>query len=222
MCRNANSCSELGIEPEKWSRLTPLSPPTFFIDSLKYFIESLQLAKNGQSEDALISLEKTRSNELRHWFVEHGQMSGWHHRVKILNHPKPNKYQGLLETNRSIKSFESMVYLRDGYVCRYCNVRVVDFKVLKRAEKVFGKDHFVASGKSNDIRHGISLAFRATADHVIPMSFGGRTNLENLVTSCWNCNYGKYNALLEQMGIDDPRDHGVSPEQRWDGALSLI
>lgn len=222
MCRNAKFCTELGVNPDQWSKSTPLPPPNFFRDSLNYFIVSLQQIANGEQEAALFSLEKTRSNDLRQWFVEHGQMSGWHHRVKILNLPKPSKYQGNLEANKSIKPFESEVFLRDGYVCQYCNLRVIDFKVLKKAEKYFGNEHFVASGKSNQIRHGISLVFRATADHVLPMSYGGRTNLDNLVTCCWSCNYGKYNALLEQMGLDDPRNRKINPSQKWDGAISLI
>ncbi len=222
MCRNAKFCTELGLDPTQWSKSTPLAPPNFFASSLRNFIASLQLMSNGQRETALITLEKTRSDDLRNWFVEHGQMSGWHHRVKILNLPKPPKFEGQLETNKSIKPFESEVYKRDGYVCQYCSYRVIDLKVLKKAEKIFGKEYFVASGRSNDIRHGISLAFRATADHVLPMSHGGRTNLENLVTCCWSCNYGKYNALLEQMGLNDPRYQTISPDQKWDGGLSLI
>ena len=222
MCRSAKFCTELGIDPTQWSKSTPLAPPDFFAISLRNFIDSLQLLANGQRESALISLEKTRSDDLRNWFVEHGQMSGWHHRVKILNLPKPSKFEGQVETNKSIKPFESEVYERDGYVCQYCRSGVIDYKVLKKAEKKFGREYFVASGRGNDIRHGISLVFRATADHVTPMSHGGRTSLENLVTCCWSCNYGKYNALLEQMGLDDPRHQTISPNQRWDGGLSLI
>lgn len=52
---------------------------------------------------ALASLNKTRSDDLRAWFVEHGQMSGWHHRVKGLSLPKPKKYTGLLETQRVLR-----------------------------------------------------------------------------------------------------------------------
>ena len=62
-------------------------------------------------------------------------------------------------------------------------------------EKLLGSEHFKAAGRSNKIRHGISLTFRATADHVVPISHGGRTSMDNLVTSCWNCNYGKYNGV---------------------------
>ena len=45
----------------------------------------------------------------------------------------------------------------------------------------------------------------------------GKTNLENRVTSCWGCNYGKYNALLEQMGLDDPRERPIEALTDWNG-----
>ena len=220
MCRAAGFCTELGRDPSKWSRTCPLPPPEFFNVALEHFLLAFSQAKAGQIDMAIASLNKTRSDDLRAWFVEHGQMSGWHHRVKGLGLPKPKKYTGLLETQKSIAPFESEVYRRDGYRCRYCMIKVIDTKALMQMEKMVGSTHFKVKGKGNQIRHGVSLAFRATADHVVPMSFGGRTSLDNLVTSCWNCNYGKYNALLEQMGVDDPRDTVVDSKFSWNGLLT--
>ena len=222
MCRAAKFCTELGQDPSSWSRFCPLPPPEFFDASLDQFLLAFAQAKNGQLEKAIKSLKKTQSDELRSWFVEHGQMSGWHHRVRGLGLPKPKKYTGILETQKTITPFESEVYRRDGYRCRYCLIRVIDTKALMQMEKIVGAPHFKVKGKGNQIRHGIALAFRATADHVVPISFGGRTNLDNLVTSCWNCNYGKYNALLEQMKIDNPCDRPTINENLWDGLTSTL
>ena len=220
MCRDAEFCTELGRDHSLWSRTCPLPPPDFFNAALDQFILAFSQAKDGQLGKAVDSLNKTRSDELRAWFVEHGQMSGWHHRVKGLALPKPKKYTGLLETQKSITPFESQVYRRDGYRCRYCLIKVIDTKALMQMEKMVGAAQFKVKGKGNQIRHGVALTFRATADHVVPMSFGGRTNLDNLVTSCWNCNYGKYNALLEQMGINDPRDTDLDSKLNWNGLLT--
>ena len=44
------------------------------------------------------------------------------------------------------------------------------------------------------------------ADHVVPWNKGGQTNLQNLVTSCASCNYGKDGYTLEQLGLDNPFD----------------
>ncbi len=217
MCRAAEFCTELGTDPAQWSKNAPLMPPKFFGEALEHFVTAYRFAEAQDLDASLAELEKTRSEELRRWFVEHGQMSGWHHRVKALNLPKPITYKGPLETERSIRAFETTVYERDGYTCRYCSIKVIDTKALLRFEKLVGPQNFKVKGKGNQIRHGVALVFRATADHVIPISFGGRTNLENLVTSCWSCNYGKYNALLEQMGLGDPRDRPVEPLTDWNG-----
>lgn len=217
MCRNSAYCKELGNDPEAWDINCPLPIPIHFDNYLNFFVAAVDTAIKGDFELALGTLQKTNSDELRNWFVEHGQMSGWHHRVKILKVAKPNKFQGILEINRRINNFESDVYSRDRYICQYCGIRVIDPKVLRKIEKLFGKENFKSSGRNNDVRHGISLTFRATADHVLPISHGGRTNLDNLVTCCWNCNYGKYNVLIEQMGILDPRLKPKQTKESWQG-----
>lgn len=217
MCRDAEFCSELGKDTSLWSRSCPLPPPEFFNAALEHFLTAFSQAQDGHIDQAIETLKRTHSDQLREWFVEHGQMSGWHHRVKGLALPKPKKYIGLLENQKSITPFESEVYRRDGYRCRYCLIKVIDTKALLQMEKMVGTANFKVKGKGNQIRHGVALTFRATADHVVPMSYGGRTNLENLVTCCWNCNYGKYNALLEQMGVDDPRDTPIDINLSWNG-----
>jgi len=219
MCRSAEFCVELGQDSSKWSRSCPLPPPGFFNAALEQFLHAFSQANAGHIDQAIESLNKTGSNELRLWFVEHGQMSGWHHRVKGLGLPKPAIYTGPLETQKKIAPFESEVYRRDGYRCRYCHIKVIDTKALLKMEKMVGASNFKVKGKGNQIRHGIALTFRATADHVLPLSYGGRTQLSNLVTCCWNCNYGKYNALLEQMGLDDPRGTEIDKKLHWSGLL---
>lgn len=209
----------MGEDSEKWDKRCPLPPPDYFESCLDQFIKAYSAATQGNITESVSLLSKTRSEDLRQWFVEHGQMSGWHHRVKLLKLQKPENYAGELETNKRIAPFEKEVYARDGYRCRYCQIRVVDFKVLKSMEKLVGGENFKASGTGNQIRHGISLTFRATADHVLPMSYGGRTAMENLVTSCWNCNYGKYNALLEQMNLENPIYYPTPNNLKWDGKL---
>jgi 5-methylcytosine-specific restriction endonuclease McrA len=222
MCRNASYCTELGEDTEKWSRTCPLPPPDFFQTSFNFFIAAYELAIQEKIIESIAMLDKTESDRLRYWYEEHGQMSGWHHRVKILALPKPNKFNGEVDPNKRISPFEADVYKRDGFKCRYCGIRVISPKALKKAEKLFGKEIFVAVGKGNSIRHGIALTFRATADHVLPLSFGGRTNMDNLVTSCWNCNYGKYNVLIEQMGVTDPRLRPPVITTNWDGLSSTL
>lgn len=42
---------------------------------------------------------------------------------------------------------------------------------------------------------------RLTIDHVLPRSRGGKTNFENIVTSCYNCNMKKANKTPLEAGM---------------------
>jgi hypothetical protein len=220
MCRKASWCSELGQDPEKWSQTCPLLPPSHFNDSLGYFIDAYNQALDGKKSAAISILGKIPSDEMREWFEEHGSYSGHKHRVNLLDKPLPERYQGIIEKRKYFSiSEQRKIFQRDAYLCRYCGTRVIDEKILKTMETLLGRDHFKASGNSNAERHGVVFFFRATVDHVLPISSGGQTTFENGVTSCWNCNYGKYTALLEQMNIIDPRDTIFDRELGWDGLL---
>jgi hypothetical protein len=221
MCIDAEFCTELGVDPQKWSTRCPLPSPKHLEECLDFFIQAFTAAKKGNLTKSLELLTQTRSNELREWYVEHGQMSGHRHRVNVLNLPKPKKFIGELDKTPS-RALETQVFLRDGYRCRYCQTRVLDFKVFQKMEKLVGEENFRASAGTNDLRHGITFFFRATADHVVPLKGGGRTSIENLVTACWNCNIGKLDALLYQMRIEDPINYPTEEKLKWDGMLSDV
>jgi len=124
-----------------------------------------------------------------------------------------------LDPIRSPDRFSKDVFARDSYTCRYCGIGVIPKDVLDAYGMVVGKDNFCPTG-TNQKRHGIVLAFRANADHVIPWKIGGRTNPENLVTSCWSCNYGKAGYTLGELGLTDPRNNTIKLN-KWDGLTSL-
>ena len=214
MCRNADWCTELDPNPKKWSKTCPLQPPKYFNQSLNVFVKAFRAAEVGDKDAAIKLLGDTQGQELRNWYIEHGQMSGWHYRVKALKKPKPKKYTGELEKNKSFTKYESQVYQRDGYRCGYCGIRVIDTKALLKMEKIVGKKYFKVKGKNHE-RHGVALVLRATIDHIKPLSRGGRTRMGNLITSCWSCNYGKLNATLKQLGISNPLKKPSNPNRYW-------
>jgi len=95
---------------------------------------------------------------------------------------------------------------------------LVDTKVLMKMEKMVGKKYFKVKGMNSE-RHGVALVLRATIDHIKPLSRGGRTRIDNLVTSCWSCNYGKLNATLEQLWISNPLKKRSNPNRYWNGLM---
>jgi hypothetical protein len=54
--------------------------------------------------------------------------------------------------------------------------------------------------------HGIIHLTWPVADYVVPWNQGGRTDLDNLVSSCASCNYGKDGNTIQQIGIHNPFD----------------
>ena len=67
-----------------------------------------------------------------------------------------------------------------------------------------GSENFSVE-RENLKRNGLTLGLRGVADHVDPYASGGETEADNLVTSCYSCNFGKAGYTLKQMGLNDPR-----------------
>jgi 5-methylcytosine-specific restriction endonuclease McrA len=79
---------------------------------------------------------------------------------------------------RGVKFSRMNVYLRDGFACAYCRVKLPVNKL--------------------------------TYDHVIPRAQGGRTEWENIVTACCECNAAKGNRTPDQSGMF-PVHHPYKP-----------
>ena len=221
MCRGKNICSELGDRPDKWSKEAPLLPPKWFGEQLNAFCDAVRSAAVGDVANARERLRIIRVDDLREWYVEHGQNSGVY-RHRHLGKPKAVTTSSACDTTRSPAHLEKSVFERDGYRCRYCGLRLIPKKVFKAFSNVVGAASFWTTGKTNEERHGVILAFSPIADHVVPWQLGGPTALDNLVTACWSCNYGKGKFTVQQLGLDDPRDRAPRSTADWDGLVSLI
>ena len=107
---------------------------------------------------------------MRNWYCEHGQISGtFRKKVLKIDTQKPNNL--ILDTLRAPDKYANEVFMRDAYTCQYCNMRVLPKEIFAIYSKIVGAHIFKATGTNNE-RHGIVLAFRANADHVIPWTHG--------------------------------------------------
>ena len=218
MCRRAEWCSVLGRDPSKWSRRATLPPPEWFRTQALIFRDAVHSAADGDKADALRILDTIRSDEMRDWFDEHGQMSG-RHRARGLGVARPPLSCELDPVRLPLKC-ERVVFERDGYTCRYCGLPVVAKEVLIAFEHVVGVAAFSTRG-TNAEQHGVIHAFKLVADHVVPHKLGGKTDIDNLVTACPACNYGKECYTLDQLGLEDPRDRDPKLGD-WDGLTAFI
>ncbi len=211
MCRGKNSCSQLPNDKSNWPNHVLLPRPAWFESQIDLFIDAVHLFHNGVRDSSIEKISEIRSEEIIDWFVEHGQMSGRHRSIG-LGMPKPEAVElNERDRERSPRKLEGGVFKRDMYLCRYCGSRLIPQNLMLQFIEDLDSDVF-RKGRTNLLKHGIIHLTWPVADHVLPWRLGGRTSLENLVSSCPPCNYGKDGYTIEQLGIENPFDRPIAKE----------
>lgn len=218
MCRGKPTCTELGPR-EAWSDRAPLPPPGWIRDEFVRVRAAFEAAAAGDVRAAIDAIALFPDEAVRQWCIEHGQGSGRmrHRALGKPAAPVAGAPSGPREANRAV---QVVVLERDRYQCRYCGIPVVPRAMFVAFGAVVGPTHFPTE-RENARRHGARLVFGAQVDHVTPYSLGGQSTPDNLVTSCWSCNFGKARFHVAQLAISDPRDWPPSTEPR-DGFVSLL
>jgi len=205
VCRGKAICEVLGTDTTKWSNICPLPLPDYFEEALDNFSGAVATLVEGKLEESLGFLERCNSDSVGRFFIEHGQQSAY---FRVANRREIDRANLLVKatnkTPRLMPKVESEVFLRDSYHCRYCGIRIVEKDVFAEYGRIVGTERF-STKRENDKRNGLTLGLRGVADHVEPYASGGETQIDNLVTSCYSCNFGKAGYTLEQLRIEDPR-----------------
>lgn len=113
---------------------------------------------------------------------------------------------------------------RDGYVCRFCNIPVIDPAARKVLQEAYPQA--LRWGDDNEEQHAAFQAMDIDFDHVRPLSLGGDHSLYNLIVACSPCNSAKSNNTLKELGLMDPRELLINKNPldgpiRWDGLARL-
>ena len=215
MCRGKNICSELGTDSNTWSKESPLPKPEWMNKEVDLFISAVEAYIAGNKSLSLEIISQIRSDEITEWYIEHGQMSGRHRKLQLNITPPETIDISLRDPVRSPAKIQQKVFERDAYHCRYCGGKVISQEFLRSFIKSLNSPLF-SRGETNLSTHGIIHITWPVADHVIPWNKGGRTCLDNLVSSCAPCNYGKDGYMIEQLGIADPFERSAK-NSNWDG-----
>jgi hypothetical protein len=183
---------------------------------------AVESAVSGELAVGFCRLGKTRHLEIREWFISTAQVAGAR-RHTALGEPDtemPEVPKAAQDTPRISVPLARSVLERDGYRCRYCNIPIIYTNEARKLRALFGAKNFQMS-KSNRMAHGTLRAFYNSFDHVVPLSRGGRTCLDNLVTACYPCNFGKDNFTLSQLRLQSPFSR-VPQKTDHDGFITLL
>jgi hypothetical protein len=108
------------------------------------------------------------------------------------------------------------VHDRDSWTCRYCGIRTIAPPVMQFLSKIYPAEFpHHPNWKAGQV-HPAYLVLSTSLDHRLPGARGGDwVDPSNLVTSCWACNTGKADLLLEEIGWELLDVADVASE--WDG-----
>ncbi len=112
------------------------------------------------------------------------------------------------------------IFARDAWHCRYCGIPVMDDEAFRKLRKQ--NLEALYWGTEAEDQHPGAILIWGVYDHVVPHSAEGRTDSENLVTACWPCNAAKWDALLEEACLADPRKKPFVERGSWDGLTRLL
>ena len=204
MCRRpAVVCTALGAFPDLWPTGQPLPIPQGAREAAHAVTAAVEAARIGDATAVREVLLPLNQIALQDWFCDHAQHAYRFRAAQFCLEPVVPVAKDLRDRPYPFVAMERDVYHRDEGCCRYCGIRVHLRGDLRRVSELAGDDLF-AMGSTNRTRAGAMMFTRATADHVLPVTQGGRTTPDNLVTACWPCQFGKSSFTPEQLGMRSP------------------
>ena len=218
----------LGLDPRLWSRECVLPYPRSFERSIDLLLEAAVFVSQGDSgrDPARDLIKQMDDQEMRSWFDDFAQNAG-KVRLEMLGR-KPQVPTGKSTVKRPTPRFELDIIRRDGFHCRYCGIRIVPNAQFKKLQEVVGYETLPNRSQARRLTrntdiHGIWLLTRATVDHVEPVSAGMAdvNRPENLVASCWPCNYAKWKYTIEDLELDHPNMRRIK-STGWLGLTDIL
>ena len=224
MCKvgETDFCVVLGADSSEWSKYCLLDFPSFFDDAVESFSRAVGELAKGNRKESLSALSECNSEAVGKFYIEHGQQSAY---FRVANRKEIDDANRL---NKKVNSspreptlaMKKEVFKRDFYRCRYCRLRIITDKVFSEYGRIVGPENF-SNEKANTKRNGLTLGLRGVADHVEPYASGAITEIDNLITACYSCNFGKAGYTLNQLKIEDPRSRQPI-DNGWRGLTEFL
>lgn len=201
MCRSpALVCTALGADSLLWPTTQPLPTPQGAMQAAHAVSQAVSAAQAGDAKSCRVLLQPLEQQSLQDWFHDHAQNASRFRAMVFQPQPVIAVQKDQRDRAYPQVALEREIFQRDEGKCRYCGIPVQLRQDLRKVNALVGEDLF-AMGRTNRTRSGAMIVSRASADHIIPVTQGGRTTPENLVTACWPCQFGKSSFTPEQVGI---------------------
>lgn len=200
----------------------PLQYPDEFESAIDQFTRAIELAVKGNLSEARSRVSSIDDAPIVDWFDRIAQNVGKIRVELVGNSPKRPERRFEVVRKISVTRLHSLAE-RGGWRCGYCGIRVIEPRVLRKAQNLLGKPVFPSrtTGGSNRDYHGVWLLTALTLDHIEPLCLSGDDSDCNLVAACWGCNFGKYHYTLEQLDLRWPQQRNSS-KNGWRGLTQWL
>jgi rubrerythrin len=193
----------LGTDSKRWPKHCLVEYPIAFDQQIDIVAQAMQLAATDRA-GARKMVRSINAEEMKRWFIDIALQSGYwraEHAGKVRWRSAKTK-----RTRKSIgqKRLEGL-FERDHWRCRYCGIRIAGNRTyFKRFAEQLNLPE-LTRGRTDETRHGLYVLIMASYDHLVPHSQGGSDADDNLLTSCWSCQFGKFRFSLDVLGMEKPQ-----------------
>jgi 5-methylcytosine-specific restriction endonuclease McrA len=216
--------TEIGYDTEKWSNSCLVPYPKWVNAEIDKLVDAVRIFISGDKKEAVVTLRSIRERDMNEWYLNVGQWSGQMRQGILKLKPPVKVSKDKRDQTKVSTKVERQIIERDNYCCQYCGIPLIHTSEIVKLQKMFGRDQLPRRKQGAggvEARHGIFSLCQATFDHVEPHQIGGKNSAENLISSCFPCNFGKKDWTLEQLGLTDPRTHQIRRDG-WHGLTDLF
>ena len=194
-----------------------ISRPNEFAKWSRAFQESVHFVVSGDIVRARGVFTRIDADALMYWFHLTAQNAA-RDRLALLSQVDPVEYvrTGSSGTKLRMPSRAAKLnaLVRDNWSCRYCDSPLLLKDDFHKFRQLLGEE-LIPLGRTNLTTHGTKFLHFATFDHLEPHVLGGDSSLDNIVSSCYACNFGKYRYTLEELRLLPPVEGIYSPKRMW-------
>ena len=182
-----------------------LEPISEIFEAARLLDEAVSAHLEGRSNDAERLIRKANMWEIHIWSE---RIWGKNQPMEWYGHdpnPPPTLPKERQESKNIPRSVRKEILERDGYICRFCGIPVIDKEARKILKQAYPKALPFENNMSNEEKHKAFQAMDWNPDHLLPRSRGGTNTKDNLVVACAPCNCGRGERTLADMKLENPR-----------------